>query len=231
MSWPRGTTAEHKAALDRMLPMARKIAKKRAALGRILTFDQCLDLARSALHDALMSHDGAKSDFRAYAHAKIDHALANANAVAKRRTLSPVMQALHATYAHATRLLPRGDVMRDSDEDALGKLEDGVDELMGAFGIKLSTSPEELYAVRETAREVQAALGELSEHHRTVVRLRYIEDHTLEQVGAALDTSVAQIFRDEAKALQQLQAVLRRRGFGGSRDGRAPPRGPDEVSE
>jgi RNA polymerase sigma factor (sigma-70 family) len=209
-----------------MVPMARKIAKKRARLGRALSFDECFSIARSALHDALLSWDPARAAFAVHAHATIDRALLDALATARRRADLPVLRAIRATYARASELRERGSVLYDTDEESLRHLHDMSEELAATCGLRLASSSEEQVAAREEARAVREALGEMTAYEAQIVWMRVAEEKTLEEVAVAAGTSKDTVSRDVGRALVRLHALLCRRGVrGGANQGADDPAG------
>lgn len=222
-----GTTREQKALLDRLRPMARKIAKKRAQLGRVLSFEQCWDVAQSALHDALMTWDGAKGDVETHAHATVDHALLDAVATARRRASSPMILALGAMYTHARELRERGNVLHDTEEDTLRHLHDVNEELAGACGVRLTASAEEARTENEVAAAVRDTLKQLSPYEAKIAWMRFAEERKLEDIAHVTGGSIATVHRDLAKAAQRLHALLRRRGIRG-RSGEGDAEAPRE---
>jgi len=225
-------TKQGRARIERVRPMLKKLVQRRFVLGGgLLEWQALWDVAEEAVIKALHTYDPKKAAWSTHAHARADWAMLNALAKEAGRAGSPAVLALRGVYEHAMQMRERGNVLHDSDEQTGSHLDDACDELAGIFGARLSPSPEALHAVRETEREVQAAIAELSERYAAIVRLRHIEGLTLEATAKDLGVSASQIHQDEPRALQQLQAVLRRRGMGaprtgdsgGSKGGRDPP--------
>lgn len=214
MTWPGGAK-EQKALLDRVMPMVRKIAKKRARLGRVLAEDECLDVARWAAEDALATYDREKGELAGYVHAKVDQALLNAIARKRRRESLPIVEMIRAMYARARELKQRGNLMHDSDEETLNHLHDASEELAGTFGMRLCASAEEVYATSEEARTVRGALDEMTEYEKRILWARFVEEKTLEDIAEVTRTSIATVHRDLPKALVRLMALLRRKGVDG----------------
>lgn len=193
--------------------MARKIAQKRARLGRLLTFDQCWEVAESALHDALISWDPDKGEIEPHVHATVDRALLDLIAVAKRRASAPVIVALRGVYAHTRTMRERGNVLHDSDEDTLRQLCDVHEELLGAFGVRRAASADEDHAAREHGDAVHGALKELQPYEAQIVWMRFAEEKTLEEIGAVTGASISTLHRDLPRAARRLHALLKRRGL------------------
>ncbi|MFO0587779.1 MAG: sigma-70 family RNA polymerase sigma factor [Polyangiaceae bacterium] len=210
----RGTPKEQRALLDRLRPMARKIARRRAHLGRLLTFDECWEVAESALHDALLSWDPERGEIEAHVHATVDHALLDLIALRRRRESAPVIVALRGMYAHTRTMRERGDVLHDTDEDTLRQLCDVHEELLGVFGVRRAIAADEDHATREHRAAVQEALKELGTYAAQIVWMRFAEEKKLEEIAAATGTSLSTVRRDVEKAAQRLHALLKRRGHG-----------------
>jgi RNA polymerase sigma factor (sigma-70 family) len=205
-----GTLMEQKALRDRLLPMVREIAKKRARLGRVLPFHELFDIAQSALNDALMSHEGDKSAVAGYVHTIVDQTLLNAIVKAKRRAMSRIFLALRAMYVRARELRERGQGRYDSDEEVLQQLCDISDDLADTAGVRLTMSPEETYTESDEACAVRATLGQLSPYEARILWMRFAEERTLEQIAEEEKTSVATVYRDLEAAMKRLKALLRR---------------------
>lgn len=217
MSWP-GDRKEQKALLDRVMPMVKKLAKKRARLGRVVTEDECVDIARWAAEDAVATHDGEKGDLACYVHARVDQALLDEIAKRRRRESLPVVAMLRAMYSHAREMKQRGSLLHDSDEETLNHLHDACEELAGTFGLRLGASAEAECATSEEARAVHATLDELTDHERQILWGCFAEERTLKDLAGATGTSISTVHRDLQKAILRFIALLRRRGVGGSRD-------------
>lgn len=191
--------------------MAIKIAKKRARLGRLLTFDQCWDVAEPALHDALISWDPERGEIGAHVHATVDHALLDLIATARRRASAPVIVALRGVYAHAQAMRERGNVLHDSDEDTLRHLCDMHEELLGTFGVRRAAAADEELAAREHRAAVQEALKELGPPDAQILWMRFAEEKALEEIAAVAGTSISTLHRDLPRAARRLHALLKRR--------------------
>lgn len=207
------TMEDGRAKVDRLRPMLRKLVQRRFVLGeQLLSWQELWDIAEDAVNEALASHDPTRSKWSTYAHYKADWALLGALSRAGARVGQPEIQKLRAAYEYAQRMLTRGRPLHDGAEEMRAELDAAMDELAAVFGLGLAPSPEETYALKETAREVQSALDTLSEHNARLLRMRFLESRTLESTARALGMSASQVHRDESRALQQLQAVLRSRG-------------------
>jgi RNA polymerase sigma factor (sigma-70 family) len=213
VTWPEGKR-EQKALLDRVMPMVKKLAKKRARLGRVMTEDECLDVARWAAEDAIATYDREKGELLPYVHAKVDQALLNAVAKRRRRESSPMLKMLRGIYDHARGMQQRGDLMHDSEEETLRHLQDAGGELSATFGLRLAASTDETVAASREAQAVRGALDEMPPYEKEILWGRLAEEQTLEEIAAATRTSTATVHRDVPKALRRLTALLRRKGVG-----------------
>lgn len=201
--------------LDRVRPMLLKLVRVRFTLGEgSLSREELEEIATDAVKDAVLTFDPTKAKWSTYAHYKADWAMLDAlDKVTSRAKLSAV-QELKAMYEYVQTVGERGNAMYDTDAQTEAHLQDALDELGGVFGAQLARSPEDEAARLEIAREVHGALDEMSPVAAGIVRIRHIEEHTLEETGQALGTSTSEVFRHQGGALRQLQAILRRRGFG-----------------
>lgn len=219
MKWPEDVR-EQRALLDRLMPMVKKLARKRARLGRLIAEDELFDVARWAAEDAIAKYDAHKGDLGAYVFAKVDHALLNAIAKKRRRENSPVMTALRVAFVQAACLLPRGNLLHDGGEETFIHLEDVLLELSGAFGLGLLACPEQRYADSEAARLIRATLEKMAPYDREILWARFAEGRNLDEIAGQLGASPATVSRDIPKALIRL-----------ARRVHAPIRDPDRSDE
>jgi RNA polymerase sigma factor (sigma-70 family) len=85
---------------------------------------------------------------------------------------------------------------------------DDVEEL-----VEEQRSPEEAVADAQLASLVTQFTTELGEPEKTIYRLRYEENKSARETGAALQMTEIQVRRRDAKLRDQLLAFLRRHGF------------------
>lgn len=74
---------------------------------------------------------------------------------------------------------------------------------------------EEKVLASDTARQVRAAIGQLSDQHRAVVVLRYLQDFSYKEIAEALNLPLNTVKSYLFRARQQLQTLLQEREKGG----------------
>ena len=70
------------------------------------------------------------------------------------------------------------------------------------------TSPSAAATRKETRQKVRAALDELSELDREVLLQRYVEQLSVKEIAAVLETTEAAIYKRHGRALQKVHGVL-----------------------
>lgn len=76
---------------------------------------------------------------------------------------------------------------------------------------------EEQVLASSAAREVRAAIEQLSDHHRAVVVLRYLQDFSYNEIADALGLPLNTVKSYLFRARQQLQTLLKDQQKGGAR--------------
>jgi RNA polymerase sigma-70 factor (ECF subfamily) len=109
-------------------------------------------------------------------------------------------------HARKRRVTQEGPAVPDLPDESVGDLA----ERLAASG----TSPSR-HALREELRlRVRQALGRLGERDREVLVLRYLEQMSLAEIAAVLETSEGAVKSRHARALLRLEALLGDEGEG-----------------
>jgi RNA polymerase sigma-70 factor (ECF subfamily) len=81
--------------------------------------------------------------------------------------------------------------------------------LDGLFGeIRSKKNPDAAIRQREMSEEVRAAIGELREHYRVPLMLKYLEDLSYEEIAAVLECSVGTVSSRLNRGHKKLAARL-----------------------
>jgi RNA polymerase sigma-70 factor (ECF subfamily) len=103
-------------------------------------------------------------------------------------------------HARKRRVTDEGPALLDLPDESVGDLA----ECLAASG----TSPTRHALRQELRRRVSEALGRLAERDREVLVLRYLEQISLSDIAAVLETSVGAVKSRHARALLRLQSLL-----------------------
>lgn len=80
--------------------------------------------------------------------------------------------------------------------------------VLAAFLADESDEPGAAVARRETGDELRAAIAQLEERDRTVLRLYYLEDHTLAEIGVLLGVTESRVCQLHARVLTRLRGRM-----------------------
>ncbi|MBC3190776.1 FliA/WhiG family RNA polymerase sigma factor [Pseudonocardia sp. C8] len=79
---------------------------------------------------------------------------------------------------------------------------------LAGFGADDSGDPVLVAARRETGDELRAAIAQLGERDRTVLRLYYLENHTLAEIGALLGVTESRVCQLHARMITRLRGRM-----------------------
>lgn len=215
--------------IEQFQPLVRKLAWHLAgSAGPVLDVDDLMQVGLIALTECARRHDRPTEDgLAAYAKLRVRGAMIDAirkaqvqsrNSRAEWQRIESARQALLARNGREPNdaelaremNLPSGevaDMRRRSAPLSHVNLSDSYDEHNTAFASD-DIGGEEWLLQTESREQLAAAISSLSERHRLVVQLYFLEELNLAEIATVLDVSVPRVHQLKAAALTALRDFL-----------------------
>lgn len=203
-------SAEQQALVASVLPTATRLARQLARRRRV-DEDEVLSVMMEEAAGCVGTYDPTRGTFEAYAWVWM---LRAGRAHAKQQERYAAMFSVRADPAMeelSMDLVDRADPFTVTDEETHAGLHADVGLLAMAMGVAFLA--DEQLASAEQRQILREVLKALSERHRVVLDMRYLQDIPPEQVAAKLGVAGATERRWHADAMRRAEIAMRARGY------------------